>query len=138
MYSIICPLQMLILDKVLTIQPFILVKSQPMLVPRFLSLSFPLLLLLALLDGVRKLLGGKRSELKTFQGINMALVFNMGTDLESIMSNPIGQPLATVRATGHIGGEVLTCFSDFFQQFRKTRNFSPVVFHYHRPVYDGF
>lgn len=31
-----------------------------------------------------------------FLGMNMALVFNMGTDLETILSNPIGQPLATV------------------------------------------
>ena len=28
--------------------------------------------------------------------INVAITFNMGTDLESIVSNPIGQPLATV------------------------------------------
>ena len=28
--------------------------------------------------------------------INVAITFNMGTDLESILSSPIGQPLATV------------------------------------------
>lgn len=33
-------------------------------------------------------------------GMNMALVFNMGTDLENILSNPIGQPLATVSRCG--------------------------------------
>lgn len=29
--------------------------------------------------------------------INVALAFNMGKDMESIVSNPIGQPMATVR-----------------------------------------
>ena len=29
-------------------------------------------------------------------GINIALAFNMGTDIGSIMTSPIGQPLATV------------------------------------------
>ena len=29
--------------------------------------------------------------------INIALAFNMGKDMESIVSNPIGQPMATVR-----------------------------------------
>ncbi|KLO14661.1 APC amino acid permease [Schizopora paradoxa] len=29
-------------------------------------------------------------------GMNMAFVFNMGQDMESILSNPIGQPLATI------------------------------------------
>ena len=29
--------------------------------------------------------------------MNIALVFSMGTDVESIVSNPIGQPMATVR-----------------------------------------
>ena len=32
-------------------------------------------------------------------GINVALSFCMGTDIAGIMSNPIGQPMATVRRT---------------------------------------
>ena len=30
-------------------------------------------------------------------GVNVALAFNMGTDMEAILSSPIQQPLATVR-----------------------------------------
>ena len=30
-------------------------------------------------------------------GVNVALAFNMGTDMEAILSSPIEQPLATVR-----------------------------------------
>jgi hypothetical protein len=29
-------------------------------------------------------------------GVNVALAFNMGTDIESILASPIAQPLATV------------------------------------------
>ncbi len=32
-----------------------------------------------------------------FIGMNMAFVFNMGKDMAAILSNPIGQPLATVK-----------------------------------------
>lgn len=34
----------------------------------------------------------------------MALVFNMGKDLEGILSSPIGQPLATVSVWGFVSG----------------------------------
>ncbi|KAJ3980702.1 amino acid/polyamine transporter I [Lentinula detonsa] len=33
-------------------------------------------------------------------GINVSLAFNMGTDVEGILSNPIGQPLATIFFNG--------------------------------------
>ena len=34
--------------------------------------------------------------INTLSGLNVALAFCMGEDLVSIISNPIGQPLATV------------------------------------------
>jgi len=45
-------------------------------------------------------------------GINMALVFNMGKDLEGILSSPIGQPLATIffNSFGKVGTLVLWSF----------------------------
>jgi hypothetical protein len=30
------------------------------------------------------------------KGVNVALAFSMGTDLQNIVDNPIGQPMATV------------------------------------------
>lgn len=35
-------------------------------------------------------------------GINVVLAFNMGTDMESILTSPIGQPMATVRSNPHL------------------------------------
>ncbi len=32
----------------------------------------------------------------TFEGINVSLAFCMGTDIEGLMSNPIGQPMAAI------------------------------------------
>ena len=34
--------------------------------------------------------------LTIFTAINMALAFCMGTDLDAILNNPIGQPMATI------------------------------------------
>lgn len=35
-------------------------------------------------------------------GINVVLAFNMGTDMESILTSPIGQPMAAVRFSPHL------------------------------------
>ena len=45
--------------------------------------------------------------------LNMAIVFNMGTDLAGILSNPIGQPLATVRQTNFFLEYILESSPDF-------------------------
>jgi len=34
--------------------------------------------------------------IETPSAINVALTFSMGTDIESILGSPIGQPMATV------------------------------------------
>lgn len=39
----------------------------------------------------------------------MAIAFNMGTDLQGILSNPIGQPLATVSQIILWCNVVITC-----------------------------
>ena len=38
------------------------------------------------------------AEHSAFEVINVVLSLFMGTDMEAIMTNPIGQPMATVRA----------------------------------------
>ena len=43
--------------------------------------------------------------------VNIVIAFCMGTDLEGIMSNPIGQPMATVRALLRLLVIALTCSS---------------------------
>ena len=58
-------------------------------------------------------------KLMSSSGINMALVFNMGTDLETIVSNPIGQPLATVRVLREAGGRKLMHVQIFLNSFGK-------------------
>ncbi|EMD30986.1 hypothetical protein CERSUDRAFT_120193 [Gelatoporia subvermispora B] len=52
-------------------------------------------------------------------GINVALAFCMGTDIEGIMSNPIGQPVATVffNSFGQRGALVFLSFATVTQFF---------------------
>lgn len=60
---------------------------------------YPLVQLLASWDGVSNNLSPKMSVSEKFRlstGINVVLAFCMGTDIESIVSSPIGQPLAAV------------------------------------------
>ena len=84
----------------------ILVKKHQMPVPLCrLQLLAPLLLPVSL-DGVSGFVTSnttwKGVDSVPLKAINMALVFNMGTDIESILSNPIGQPLATVSRPLHV------------------------------------
>ena len=67
----------------------------------------------------------------------MALAFNMGTDLESILSNPIGQPLATVGERDSPLVAHSHSHLDILQQLRKAGNTCFVVLDHHRSVYDG-
>ena len=53
---------------------------------------------------------GWPSESLTFEMtvVNIVVAFCMGTDLEGIMSNPIGQPMATVRTLPRLPSTLLT------------------------------
>ncbi len=71
----------------------------------------------------------------------MAFAFNMGKDVESILSNPIGQPLAKVRICYHVRQRVRVTFGmniDIFQQLREDRNACFMGIHCDCTVYDGF
>lgn len=64
----------------------------------------------------------------------------MGKDIDSILSNPIGQPLATVRVitpTVH-SGLTLRFMLDILQQLRKDRHTCFMGIHRDRAVHDGF
>ena len=47
-------------------------------------------------DGVSSLLYLLPRSQRYLKGVNVALAFCMGTDLQNIIDNPIGQPMATV------------------------------------------
>lgn len=66
------------------------------------------------------------------------LAFYIGNDLDSVIGNPIGQPMATVsQGPGVVLGMKLICMLDFLQQCRKAGNIGYLGIHDFDSLDDG-
>ena len=84
------------------------------------------------MGSVSSLLCLSRGSQRYLKGVNVALAFCMGSDLQNIVDNPIGQPMATVeRCQREYFFEFATDkMTDPVQLVRAKRNTDHLVFHY--------